>query len=583
MEADPAEAWDEVRRGWFSTLGRSAAVAFSQVLPIEICMAGDLNTLRDSVSKFLVPVLWLHVLLVAVVAWDLGHGWLLVTLLAAAVAAIAMAAWASAPSSRASRLTIAVAYIGMVSILLAACRGSSFQLDIHMYYFASMAILATYCDWEVVLAAAGATAVHHLVLNFVAPYLVFPKGGDLDRVVLHAIVVIFEAGALVWMTHRVTTLFTASAKHLAEAHAASEAAAAARAERDAQGEAADRERQARLATVTEAAALQTEVVTAVSLALEMVAAGNLVYRLTAAFPPDFEKLRADFNTAMDSLRLALESVDSVSEDIRINTQELATAADDLARRTERQSASLEQTAAALEELGAGVEHTAGGSRDARRIVERAASDAQRSESVLRETIAAMSDIQTSSRQISHIVVLIDEIAFQTNLLALNAGVEAARAGDAGRGFAVVATEVRALAQRSADAAKEIKALISASGQQVAEGVRLVGETGQTLRRTAEQVEQLQGLLGQITSAAEQGATALTEVSTAMSELDSVTQRNASMVQVTSVTVQSLGSDVEKLVSQISLFRIDAGEQMPPKPVQGTRSSERVPRRVTETA
>ncbi len=538
-------------------------------------MSEHLQTLRDTVSKFLVSVLWLHVVLIGLIAWECGRGCVAISLLAAAVAATATAAWVLAPSSRSSRLMIAVAFIGMVSILLAACRGSTFQIDIHMYYFAALAILSIYCDWEVVLPASAVTAVHHLVLNYVAPALVFPGGGDLSRVVLHAVIVVFEAAALVWMTHRVATLFGASAEQMAQVQAASQAAAAARTEVDAQRKAADRERQSRLESVTGAAALQAAVVSTVSHALERVAAGNLVCRLTDAFPPQFEKLRADFNVTIDALRLVLKSVAAISQDVSVSTQAVSAGAGDLAQRTERQAASLQETAAALEEVGAGVRHTAGGTRDARTIVETAAADAQQSEAVLRETIGAMTDIQTSSRQIGQIVGVIDEIAFQTNLLALNAGVEAARAGEAGRGFAVVATEVRALAQRSADAAKEINALISASGQQVATGVRLVSETARSLNRTGDHILQLQGLLIQIATAAAQQETALAEISTAMNELDSVTSRNAAMVQDTSATVESLSGDVEQLLGHVSRFQIDtalAAPSAPPRVAAGARSA-----------
>jgi methyl-accepting chemotaxis protein len=544
-------------------------------------MIKDLQSLRKIVSRLLVPVLWLHVALVALVAWMLGNGWLPFCLLAAFVAAVATAVWAAAPSSRTSRLTIAVAFIGMVSILLAACRGCPWQFDVHMYYFAAMAILAIYCDWQVVLAAAGTTAVHHLVLNFVAPTLVFPDGSDIVRVLLHAVIVIFEAGALIWMTHRVAGLFAASARHLAQVEAASRAAAAAaRAEVEAQRESADQERLARLAMVTEAAARQTDVVAAISLALEKVAEGNLVYRLNEAFPSGFEKLRSNFNAAMESLRIALQSVDGASQNIQTDTQRMSAAAGDLARRTEQQAASLQRTAAALEEFGTGVRHTVGDAQDARSIVQTAAADAEQSETILRETIRAIADIESSSNQIGHIISVIDEIAFQTNLLALNAGVEAARAGEAGRGFAVVATEVRALAQRSADAAKEIKALISASGQQVATGVRLVGETGRTLSRTAEQVGRLQALLGQIATAAEREANALAEVNTAMSALDSVTNRNTAMAQETSATVRSLSENTEELVTHVSRFRIGATVTSPSRSAPEAR---RLPQPVTATA
>jgi methyl-accepting chemotaxis protein len=517
-------------------------------------MTDDLKTLRATVSRLLLPILWLHVPLASWLAWRLGNGWIQTGLIAAAVVAVATAAWWVAPAAASTRLTIAVAYIAIVSITLAACRGSVLQIDIHMYYFAAMAILATYCDWEVILAAATVTAIHHLVLNFLAPALVFPNGEDFPRVILHAVIVVFEAGALIWMTRSLVALFALSRQSLAEAAAASAAAAALRADADAQRLITDTERQASMARMIETAAQRSHVMDEVSRALERIAGGDMRYRLPSSFPPEFRKLQADFNEAMEALQRALGSVSGRSAAIRSGVQEVSMAVGELAHRTEQQAADLVETAAALEQIGTTVRQTAENAGEARTVVVAAAAEAETSGAVVRETIGAMAMIETSSRQISTIVGVIDEIAFQTNLLALNAGVEAARAGDAGRGFAVVATEVRALAQRSADAAKEIKLLISASGQQVASGVRLVGETGRVLGRTSEQVGQLKRLLAQIATAAAEQATSLAEVNAAMSRMDETTQHNAAMVGETSAAAQGLADEAERLVDEVSRFR-----------------------------
>lgn len=296
------------------------------------------------------------------------------------------------------------------------------------------------------------------------------------------------------------------------------------------------------------------VVASLGTALSELAEGNLETTVYAEFAPEFEKLKRDFNSAASQLRSTIELVKKGAGSIRIGTEEISQASDDLSRRTENQAASLEETAAAVKEITDTVGKTAQGATHARETVSVAKSDAEKSGEIVRKAIAAMNGIETSSKQISQIIGVIDEIAFQTNLLALNAGVEAARAGDAGRGFAVVASEVRALAQRSAEAAKEIKGLISASTGQVAQGVQLVGETGLALTRIVSQVAEINDIVTGIATSANEQAHGLEQVNTAVNEMDQVTQQNAAMVEEATAATQTLAQQTEELVRLVSRFR-----------------------------
>jgi methyl-accepting chemotaxis protein len=287
-----------------------------------------------------------------------------------------------------------------------------------------------------------------------------------------------------------------------------------------------------------------------------------LFRLTNAFSSDYEKLRGDFNAAMETLQVTMQSIATNTQGVRSGAGEITQASDDLSRRTEQQAASLEETAAALDQITATVRRTAEVANEARDLVSTAKADAEHSGVVVRDTVQAMSSIESSSRQIGNILSVIDEIAFQTNLLALNAGVEAARAGDAGRGFAVVATEVRALAQRSADAAKEIKALISVSGQQVDVGVKLVGETGQALGRIVAQVSQLNGLVAELAASAKEQSTGLGEVNAAVNQMDQVTQQNAAMVEQATAASHGLAHEAEELARLVGQFHIGQGAEAP---------------------
>ena len=293
--------------------------------------------------------------------------------------------------------------------------------------------------------------------------------------------------------------------------------------------------------------------------------GDLTFRLPAQ-ASDFGRLSHSINGFLQKLHDIISAVAASAGHVRMAATDLNQGNADLARRTEQQAASLEETAAALDEITATVRKTAEGSKQANSVVATTRTDAEASGQVVRETVAAMAEIEKSSKQISQIIGVIDEIAFQTNLLALNAGVEAARAGDAGRGFAVVASEVRSLAQRSSEAAKEIKGLISASSQHVETGVELVGDAGKALQKIVVKVNEISGLVSEIAASAQEQATALAEVNTAINQMDQVTQQNAAMVEQSTAASHSLTQEADDLMNLVSRFRTGA------EPAQGARGA-----------
>ncbi|WP_049730593.1 methyl-accepting chemotaxis protein [Rhizobium ecuadorense] len=289
--------------------------------------------------------------------------------------------------------------------------------------------------------------------------------------------------------------------------------------------------------------------------LKHLAQGDMTFQLVDPFAAGFETLRSDFNDAVSQLAETLRAVAGATSAIDNGSKEVSTSADDLSKRTEQQAASLEETAAALDQITVNVANSSKRADEARKVAMQANESAKQSGKVVANAVDAMQKIEQSSNQISNIIGVIDEIAFQTNLLALNAGVEAARAGDAGKGFAVVAQEVRELAQRSAQAAREIKDLIRNSSVQVQSGVKLVSDTGEALKTIEDYIVMVNQHMESIATSAKEQSIGLAEVNTAVNQMDQVTQQNAAMVEETSAAGASLANESGRLRELISQFQL----------------------------
>lgn len=297
--------------------------------------------------------------------------------------------------------------------------------------------------------------------------------------------------------------------------------------------------------------------------LQHLAQGDLKFTLDAPFAMDFEGLRTDFNTAVAQLADTLAAVAQSTSSIDAGSREISCSSDDLSKRTEQQAASLEETAAALDQITANVTNASRRTEEARAVAAEAEQSAEHSAQVVARAVDAIEKIEGSSRQISSIIGVIDDIAFQTNLLALNAGVEAARAGEAGKGFAVVAQEVRELAQRSARAAKEIKDLICTSEAEVDSGVALVRETGGALATIQRFVADINEHMDAIATSAREQSVGLTQVNTAVNEMDQVTQKNAAMVEETNAASATLAIESGRLRSLVAAFSLPGNGSVAP--------------------
>lgn len=482
--------------------------------------------------------------------------------------------------------------IGQPMALTAALSGHPWQVDMHMLFFAALAVLVVLVDVRSILIAAVAVVVHHSSLSIVLPTLIYPEGTGFAsalRTLLHGTILGIEAGALVFAVKvrermiaeaekreaavrtAMNEAWDAQAKAeaaLGEAErqrlAAEEALETARAAQSAaeteRSRASEIDRKSREATERELERRTAEdtkrqrVMDMLNVHLALMADGDLSSDIDVEFPKEFEELRHDFNGALLKLRDAIDEVAGYAEDIGQESSEITSAAHDLSKRTEHQAATLAETAAAIEELTRSVKSAADAASTAALSAADAQSEAMKSGDIVEQAILAMGRIEERSGQIARINRVIEDIAFQTNLLALNAGVEAARAGDAGRGFAVVASEVRALAQRSSDAAREISQLIEASGAEVSQGVDLVNKTGAALGGIVEAVNGITARVGEIANSAAEQSKGFSEINQAVADLDHVTQRNSAMFEETTAASSRLSTLAGDLRQTMERFK-----------------------------
>jgi methyl-accepting chemotaxis protein len=456
----------------------------------------DLIKLREATSKTLLAVLWVHVPLALIIGMVRGIDWLLPVAVMAAMALAATASWRTAGNSLSTRLIVAVGLMGGVSTLVSELSGHPWQIDLHMYFFASLACLVAYCDYRPIIAGTVAVALHHLALNFIFPAAIYPGGADLGRVVVHAVILLIEAGVLIALALKLSQLFETTARKTAEAETAHAAEARANTERS------EAERRAKLSS---------------DAARRELAVG-------------FER---KIGSIVEAVAIAVGEMQGMSTSMRNSSAEAARQTTSAAAASTQASSNVETVAAATEELTASINNIAHQVTRSAEIAGKAADEARRTNAVV-EGLAA------GTHKIGEVVTLIQNIASQTNLLALNATIEAARAGEHGKGFAVVASEVKALANQTAKATEEISAQVQGIQNATGDAVNAIQAIGGT-------IAEIDSISNEIATAVEQQGLATREISGNVQQAANGTRNvNDSIVNV-SRTSEAAGQVASKLL------------------------------------
>ncbi len=472
--------------------------------------------IRRLVARYILLFIWAHVPLIGVLGPLLGVDWLLPGAGALAFALAATGIWWVDRHGASTRYASSVALMVMVALLVFQFRGHPWQIDLHMYFFASLAILAAFCDWRALLVAAATVAVHHLALNFVMPAAIFPDGGDLFRVVLHAVIVVVETAVLVWLTARLAVTLAQAAEAVAHARDAEAEANRLSDERRATEQRAAEQRRAELA------------------------------ELAKGFEDSISRVVQAVSTHALGMRERAGTVSSAADTARLRGDDAATRADDATDSTETVAAAAEELSASIEEITRQVSHSAQISQGAVVTAE--------------TTDRTVQSLTTTAEKIGEVVTLIQDIAEQTNLLALNATIEAARAGEAGKGFAVVASEVKNLANQTAKATEEIAQQITDMQSVTGEAAAAIGTIRKTIGAISEaasaishSVEQQTAAIGEIGTGTSHAADGTRGVTSRIAEMREASAQTAEAAHDNATAADELGRLIGELESQVGGF------------------------------
>ena len=475
-----------------------------------------LESLRQTTSKILVAVLWLHVPISLTVGLALGKAWLIPAVFMAVFALAATLSWRMSGNGLSTRLVFSVALMSGVSMITWQFEGHPWQIDMHMYFFAALACIVAYCDYRPIVAATVAVALHHIALNFLLPAAIYPGGSDFGRVVLHAVILLIEAGALIALAHKLQELFETTAVKTAEAQAAMAAEARANSERGAVEQRAKEDREA------------------------------AKQRLAS----NFER---SIGGIVEAVAIAAGEVQHLSSAMSSNSADTARQTAAAAAASNRASGNVETVAAATEELTASVGSITQQVARSAEIAAKAADEARRTNQVVE-------GLANGTQKIGEVVTLIQTIASQTNLLALNATIEAARAGEHGRGFAVVASEVKALANQTAKATEEISAQIQSIQGATGDAVNAIQAIGATIA----EIDQISGQIStavdqqglatrEIAGSLQQAATGTREVNDNITSVSKASDETGAAASKMHQAAAGLSSQSERLKAEVDGF------------------------------